>query len=966
MEYAKREDRNNQRSKQPDKKNNKEKTLQLLKTDGFRVGNDGPPPGSQPRKSSLSGDVKQKMESSFGTSFSDVNVHKDSPEATNMGAKAFAQGNNIHFAPGQYNPESISGQKLIGHELTHVVQQRQGRVKATTQAKGAPVNDDPALEKEADEMGNKAAQFKAGDPVQEPKSVNQSQSGSQVVQRFEAPLHESASRNALTDNGDFSQDEASMIYYGNWMRDVNQGFVPSAMEVLGADTVYAMLNYVAYQKFGKAPTSEQMGFYILSEHLDSPVGAIKDSEYSSTPPKISPELESADYVNPEKSAPVPNHLKTKVPSTEPDAKAVSGSDMGIFDVDSSGVMGYIRRTNQHVEKRLTLAAEKGRNEEGFLHFGAAMHAIEDLFAHSNYVEIAAEEMLNSEMKGTFPELENMEGKIEIQSFSPEVEVPGTTAGSKDKRKVLATGSFSSLDTVESVGHEMVHMLRQPPKYPASIDEIKAMNKFMESLSSQIDGGISNEQNEAILKKHLGFGYGIAKSFAENIGFTTLLQGSNRVMEYLYSNYPDEISDALYEMSLLVHQNAMLPIADQVDSLVLESNVANTSMVEVLESSQRIKANNGELNDYVQPTMERLGQDKNLEKSRLEEATKRSEILENTPAKAVAGPSHSQISKDHKNSVFFGLGFKLAVEADKMIKDKILAAWGSKKANVGYQDSLTKQRNNNADENLEMGKEILTQGYATGKKPDLQANINETAESLKEVADLLVALDQSPAHARAYLKGKQELIASSEIDGSNPYIGNKLNQILNVANSGLVSVQQPLRSFEFEEAARDLNNLALRTKKAKTLQEREAIYLELTTLRMQFIQHITTIQTDPSFTGNKLTYATVLTAMDRAIAANAPSFTTHQVNVLEGKEKLTGMDDSLQGDLKVNSFKMGNQKTGDTKIDDLINTSRQIIDHPKENDWWKPIMREYISANKQVLKDFIKARNMGYATFRSNH
>nr|WP_305067209.1 DUF4157 domain-containing protein [Mangrovivirga halotolerans] len=123
--------------------------------------NTAPPPGSNAGKSSLSGNVKQKMENSFGTSFSDVNVHKDSPEATNMGAKAFTQGNDVHFAPGEYNPESKSGQELIGHELTHVVQQKQGRVKATTQAKGAAVNDDPALEQEADEMGKKAAEGEA-------------------------------------------------------------------------------------------------------------------------------------------------------------------------------------------------------------------------------------------------------------------------------------------------------------------------------------------------------------------------------------------------------------------------------------------------------------------------------------------------------------------------------------------------------------------------------------------------------------------------------------------------------------------------------------------------------------------------------------------------------------------------------------------------------------------------------------
>ena len=77
-----------------------------------------------------------------------------------LGAHAFAQGNQVHFAPGKYNPTSQSGQKLLGHELTHVVQQRQGRVSPTTQLKDAKINDDVSLEKEADDLGAKAAEGK--------------------------------------------------------------------------------------------------------------------------------------------------------------------------------------------------------------------------------------------------------------------------------------------------------------------------------------------------------------------------------------------------------------------------------------------------------------------------------------------------------------------------------------------------------------------------------------------------------------------------------------------------------------------------------------------------------------------------------------------------------------------------------------------------------------------------------------
>ncbi len=65
-------------------------------------------------------------------------------------------GQDLHFAPGKYSPASSHGQELIGHELAHVVQQRAGRV-AVPQGKGAPINADPALEAEADQLGKKAA-----------------------------------------------------------------------------------------------------------------------------------------------------------------------------------------------------------------------------------------------------------------------------------------------------------------------------------------------------------------------------------------------------------------------------------------------------------------------------------------------------------------------------------------------------------------------------------------------------------------------------------------------------------------------------------------------------------------------------------------------------------------------------------------------------------------------------------------
>lgn len=74
----------------------------------------------------LSGKVKTDMESGIGADFSNVRIHNDSTAVKmnqQLGAQAFATGNNIYFNEGKYNPGSQDGKHLLAHELTHTVQQ---------------------------------------------------------------------------------------------------------------------------------------------------------------------------------------------------------------------------------------------------------------------------------------------------------------------------------------------------------------------------------------------------------------------------------------------------------------------------------------------------------------------------------------------------------------------------------------------------------------------------------------------------------------------------------------------------------------------------------------------------------------------------------------------------------------------------------------------------------------------------
>jgi ribosomal protein S18 acetylase RimI-like enzyme len=99
--------------------------------------------------------VRGKMEAALGADFSAVRVHVG-PQPERIGAIAFTMGSDIYFAPGRFQPETLQGQQLLGHELAHVVQQRAGRVHNPL-GNGVAVVQDRALEAEAERMGLMAA-----------------------------------------------------------------------------------------------------------------------------------------------------------------------------------------------------------------------------------------------------------------------------------------------------------------------------------------------------------------------------------------------------------------------------------------------------------------------------------------------------------------------------------------------------------------------------------------------------------------------------------------------------------------------------------------------------------------------------------------------------------------------------------------------------------------------------------------
>jgi len=139
----------------------------------------------------LDASVRSRMNSAFRRDLSDVRVHTDDRAATLAGglaADAFTRGKDVYFAAGKYNPGTPDGDRLLSHELTHVVQQGNGR----NGANGTDSRSAHEMEREADEMAEHVAtpahQRRTPSPAAAPHSIQRRPSSAAAPAPVKKPV----------------------------------------------------------------------------------------------------------------------------------------------------------------------------------------------------------------------------------------------------------------------------------------------------------------------------------------------------------------------------------------------------------------------------------------------------------------------------------------------------------------------------------------------------------------------------------------------------------------------------------------------------------------------------------------------------------------------------------------------------------------------------------------------------------
>ena len=138
--------------------------------------------------SNLPAHSKYGLESSLGHDLSNVRVHHNEQHnhlAKSLNAKAFTVGSDIYFGKGHYRPGTRDGDRLLAHELTHVVQQASGNLQASQLEPGLQMGEaNDSYEQEADRVADSFVNQGSVKPEQKGIYCHDTSSGD-VIQRDE-------------------------------------------------------------------------------------------------------------------------------------------------------------------------------------------------------------------------------------------------------------------------------------------------------------------------------------------------------------------------------------------------------------------------------------------------------------------------------------------------------------------------------------------------------------------------------------------------------------------------------------------------------------------------------------------------------------------------------------------------------------------------------------------------------------
>ncbi|KAL5511341.1 hypothetical protein ACEPAH_4557 [Sanghuangporus vaninii] len=240
----------------------------------------------------------------------------------------------------------------------------------------------------------------------------------------------------------FSKSDMRRIYFGNWLRDYSQAMDVAGLSKMSHDTLILIIQVLGFMSFGFSTrefhiTPERLGVYLPAEHIDNPKGYADDAQKYDPRlrPPVDPQELEVDLTNGMKK-----YMATEGHTWDTSTAHIRRTLRTCITL-GRGVHGNSKReTKSESDKKEDPEGDEER-WEAFRLLGSALHTLEDLFAHSNWCEIALRKL----------------GCSEVYCHVGDEVLIRTSAGMAPP---LVTGTFGSADFIHSVLGEASDHLSQ--------------------------------------------------------------------------------------------------------------------------------------------------------------------------------------------------------------------------------------------------------------------------------------------------------------------------------------------------------------------------------------------------------------------------------------------------------------------------------------------------------------------------
>jgi hypothetical protein len=358
-----------------------------------------------------------------------------------------------------------------------------------------------------------------------------------------------------------------------------------------------------------------------------------------------------------------------------------------------------------------------------------------------------------------------------------------------------------------------------------------------------------------------------------------------------------------------------------------------------------------------------------------EARARAEAIQATPVAVVAGPSHSQIAKDHKNSPFFGLAFLLKTVAVQRLRDKMVAVWGGPAFDFGWENfppappstaspedaaayeqsrrlyhvGRTERESN--QESLAFGQAVIGLGGAPGQPYDLAAMRRQSAERIRAVSRALQAMASAPGASQTALDEFRTLLGRL-----SPQVEERMRAQLVAAGAAAGRAAESGTVADMNSVAARLMAVAAEVERARVHADRAQANAKLVEQRQAMLQ---AMAQQPNLDAGLA--VALLYTLDEEIQATAVTYTAEQRAVVEGRQQVPELGAAPRR-LTRDTITLP-AVTGSPAMVNLINEARLLVSHPYDNTWWERYVRDYARMFPARLINDIEARNEGVPFYR---